>query len=243
MYSVYWGDVPQNFGDVLTANILKHYGYRYKHTNIPEQANFFSTGSIVRLAKNSVILGSGIIRDEENLDPNNVYEFVRGPLTRARVLACGGDCPEIYGDPALLLPRFCPPSPKKHAIGFVPHYSHRNKYTKQLAESNGWHYINLVNDDPLVPAKEISSCEKILSTSLHGIIGAHAYGIPAAHVTASKLKKLHGDGSKFADYYASVGLVHKKYNWEEPEFTVGNLPDLDKIETIFREYADVYIPA
>jgi pyruvyltransferase len=237
MKTFYWGDVPQNFGDVLTANILNHYGIEFKHTNNQYEGKYFATGSIIRLAKNgATILGSGCIRENEDLDRSNIYRFVRGPITRDRVLECGGECPEIYGDPALLLPRFCPPSEKQHKVGFIPHYSHRNKYTKQLAKTNGWYYIDLVDDDPLVPARKISSCETVMSTSLHGIIAAHAYGIPAAHVTTSNTCQLWGDGTKFLDYYASVGLTHKLYGTDNPRFEVGNLPDLDIIEGIFKEY-------
>jgi len=118
----------------------------------------------------------------------------------------------------------------------VVDYSHRNQHTKALAKSNGWHYIDLVDDDPLNPAREISSCETIMSTSLHGIIGAHAYGIPAAHVTTSNTCNLWGDGTKFLDYYASVGLIHKLYGTDNARFEVGQLPDLDIIEGIFKEY-------
>lgn len=231
----YWGDVPQNFGDVLTANILKYYGIEYKHTNKFDEANYFATGSIARLAKNSTILGSGIIRKNEKLSSTNSYKFVRGKLTRQRVIECGGTCPEIYGDPALLLPRFAPPSEKKHKIGFVPHYSHKNSKIKKMAENNGWHYIDLVNKNPLVPAKEISSCERIMSTSLHGIIASHAYGIPACHVRISGTRKLHGDGVKFLDYYSSIDLEHVIYDVNKPNFQIGKLPNLDIIENFFKD--------
>lgn len=244
MKTFYWGvhrdrgngKLIYNFGDILTAEILKHYGIKYKHTTNHRKATHFGIGSIVRLARNSTVLGSGIIRANEKLDFRNKYRFVRGPLTRKRVLQCGGTCPEIYGDPALLLPRFYPPVAKKHKIGFVPHYSHGIDRIKELAVQNNWHFINLNNINPLIPAQEISSCEKIISTSLHGIIAAHAYDIPAAHVTVSDTCDLLGDGSKFKDYYASVGLEHKLNDVGNPDYLVGKLPDLDIIEGIFKEY-------
>lgn len=236
-YVVYWGDVPYNFGDVLTANILSHYGYKYSHTNVHERANFFATGSIARLAKNSIVLGSGIIRQGEELDPRNTWEFVRGPLTRNRVLECGGACPEIYGDPALLLPKFCPPVEKKHEIGFVPHYQHQKMSTRMMASNNDWHWIDVVNKDPLVVAKEISSCKNIVASSLHGLIAAQAYDIPFCHLEVEG--KLHGDGSKFKDFYGSVGLEHNTYNQNNLSFTLGKTPDLNPIEAIFRKYANV----
>lgn len=231
MNTVYWGDVPNNFGDVLTGPLLKHYGVPFIHTNNHEMGNMFVIGSIARLAKRATVLGSGIIRKTEQLDPNNTYYFVRGPLTRQRVLDCGGECPEIYGDAALLLPRFCPPVEKKHKIGFVPHYENQDISTMNMARAEGWHFIDVVNNNPLRVAKEISSCDKIVATSLHGIIAAHAYGIPAKHIT--KGKKLHGDGSKFKDYYASVGLD------DDGEFRVPHIDqdNLDLIESMIKRLA------
>lgn len=230
MKTFYWGDVPQNFGDVLTANILKHYGIEYQHTNKQKEANYFSTGSIVRLAKNATVLGSGIIRQGEDLDPNNTYRFVRGPLTRKRILECGGSCPEIYGDPALLLPRFCSSSEKKYKVGLIPHYQDYKRVKEQYKD---YHVINVVNNNPLEVAKEISSCEKIISSSLHGIISAHAYDIPAARVIFSKL---HGDGSKFEDYCASVDISAQASTVINPIYNIGNKINLDIIEGIFKEY-------
>jgi hypothetical protein len=50
-----------------------------------------------------------------------------------------------------------------------------------------------------------------VSSSLHGIIIAHSYGIPAAWIAISEI---HGSGVsadfKFLDYYSSVGLSERE---------------------------------
>ncbi|WP_156383835.1 hypothetical protein [Methylobacterium sp. Leaf456] len=49
----------------------------------------------------------------------------------------------------------------------------------------------------------VLSCRRILSSSLHGLILAHAYGIPATWLKISDRPL--GDDFKFRDYWASIG--------------------------------------
>ena len=51
---------------------------------------------------------------------------------------------------------------------------------------------------------DILSCENILSSSLHGLILAEAYGIPTCRVVFSE--KILGGDFKFYDYYSGVGI-------------------------------------
>lgn len=50
---------------------------------------------------------------------------------------------------------------------------------------------------------ELTSCRYVLSTSLHGIILSHAYGIPALWI---KKGYIDTDGFKFHDYFSSVDI-------------------------------------
>ncbi|MGR4383081.1 polysaccharide pyruvyl transferase family protein [Escherichia coli] len=54
---------------------------------------------------------------------------------------------------------------------------------------------------------QMLSCEQIISTSLHGVIVGHAYGIPTIWI---KHNDIDTDGFKFKDYFDSVGI--KLYN-------------------------------
>ena len=235
MKKFYWGDQPKNFGDVLTGELLDFLGVKYTHTNIHSEAEYFCIGSIARLAPfGSKVYGSGIIRQGENLNPLADWKFVRGPLTRQRVIECGGECPEIYCDPALLLPMFCDESEKKYEVGLIPHYEHMLSLGSRRDQ---YKIIDVVNDNPLEVAREITKCKKVISSSLHGIICAHAYGIPAAYIVTGK--KLHGDGSKFIDYFASVGLELQLSTIENPIYTLPNkLPNVEPILEILGELND-----
>lgn len=249
MYTAYWGDTfgpnfdelsgkPRpNFGDILNGPLLDHYGVKYNHSRNHEDSNLFVIGSVARLAqKGSVVCGSGSIRfgerpSEERENYEGVdWRAVRGPLTRQEVIKFGGECPKIYGDPALLLPRFVPEEQKQYNVGVTLHYYHRSEGMKEWLQGSGYHYIDILNFDPIAVAKEISKCERIISTSLHGIIAAHAYGIPAAHVKWDKIPKLHGDNLKFKDHYAAMNLEHKCNYMDDLIFEAGTLPDIDALE-------------
>ena len=236
MYNVWWLKKDRNFGDLLTPYILDYFNIEYKYTDT-DDADIICIGSVARRAQNNtIVLGSGMIDSrKEKLNPNADWRFVRGPYTRQRVLDCGGTCPEIYGDAAMLLPLVCPAEEKKYDVGIVPHfvdYDYVNEsYHKLDPYFNPSHtIINVINDDPLIVAKQISQCKKIISSSLHGIIAAHAYGIPAAWVKFSN--KIKGDDIKFKDHYAALGLTATVSTIDNPVFTTGRL-DLDPIIDIF----------
>jgi len=219
MYNAWWLTKDKNFGDLLTPYILDYFNIDYTPTKI-EDAQLLCIGSIARHAKDgTIVLGSGMINGrKEKLNPNADWRFVRGPYTRQRVLDCGGSCPEIYGDAAMLLPLLCPAEEKKYDVGIVPHFVDYD-YVKEYYPN--YKIINVINDDPLEVAKEISQCKKIISSSLHGIIAAHAYGIPAAWVEFSD--KIKGDKIKFKDHYAALGLIATISTVDHPVFTVGQL--------------------
>lgn len=200
MYNLWWMKQDNNFGDLLSPYIFDYYNIKYKFTD-KDTADTLCVGSIARLANdNALILGSGTANRKYKLNPNAKYKFVRGPLTREYVIRDGGACPDIYGDPALLLPKFCEESNKEYKVGIIPHFVDYKFAKEKFPEYN---IINVVNENPLQVAKEITKCEKIISSSLHGIIAAHAYGIPAAWIKLSK--KVKGDDTKFYDYFKSVG--------------------------------------
>lgn len=122
---------------------------------------------------------------------------VRGPKTRSII---EGDVPEIYGDPGLLLPQFIPPaSTKRYEVGVIPHMVEKDV---MVPVSPNVLRIDITAGVRKV-VEQITSCKVIVSSCLHGIITAEAYGIPTAWVRMSD--KIRAGVFKFNDYYLATG--------------------------------------
>ena len=102
--AVWWptSPTPGNLGDILTPVLLRHFGIRAEWTD-QGSAELLCVGSIIRFAKpGQRILGSGAMWAKDAPDPRAEYLAVRGPRTMEIVLKAGGECPPVFGDPALL---------------------------------------------------------------------------------------------------------------------------------------------
>jgi len=203
----------ENYGDILSKYIVeKVSGKNVRFFNAPKNKKkifkkkyLMAIGSILSYAqRNAVVWGSGIISKEDHF-AKATFCAVRGPLSRKRILEQGYTCPEVYGDPALLLPDFYSSEvEKKYQYGFIPHYVDYKIVESYYKGKEELTIINLLNDDWSFTTDSILECEYIISSSLHGVIVAHAYGIPAIWVQFSD--RLAGDNVKFADYFLSVGI-------------------------------------
>jgi len=201
----YWNGV-HNFGDLITLYYLQkfcnrnNYNVHFKNDNKPK---IISCGSIMRLCnKHTIVYGSGIRNIDQNIE-KGVIKFVRGPLTRKRLLNIGCYCPPEYGDPGLLLPLvYNPIIYKKYTLGIVPHYIQYKKVYNLYKNDDHILIINLINKNIEHVIDAILSCEKIISSSLHGLICADAYNIPNKWVQYDT--NIKGDNTKYYDYFQSV---------------------------------------
>ena len=202
---LFWYDSP-NWGDALNPYLLKCLSGRNAVLVERTFANrFFAIGSILSAAnRHSEIWGSGFIKEGDSLTeaPRKIHA-VRGPLTRIALLEMGVPCPEIYGDPALLLPRFYNPQVKKeHKEGVIPHYTEKDHPWVNALRSQGVFVIDVESGiEEFV--QQVKSCHTILSSSLHGLICADAYGIPNVWIKISD--RVIGGDFKFRDYRLSIG--------------------------------------
>jgi pyruvyltransferase len=207
---MYWWREQLNFGDVLAPVIVAAICGREPVWQ-RQPPRLLAIGSILQRARpGDTIWGSGVhdLRLNQPWSPVGVtFLAVRGPLTRRYILDCGGTCPPVYGDPASLLPKFHPlPVEPTRELALMPHLV--DAAGRKFARQQGLPCIEPSWPWPRVVA-EIVACRLLLSSSLHGVIVAEAYGVPAIWVahTASP--------EKFHDYYQTTGRRHgEPIPWE-----------------------------
>jgi len=235
----YWSEIKfifrekENYGDLLSKYLVeKISGKPVKFVQPKKQpwykrnkTNFLAIGSILHHAdKNSIVWGSGIIDHEQKIAKAD-FRAVRGPQTRDFLLKLGYECPEVYGDPALLLPKYYNPQvEKKYKIGIVPHYHDYKKAVELFQDKPEVKVIDLLTLDVEETTREILSCENIISSSLHGLIVAQAYKIPGLWVEFSD--KIFGNGIKYQDYFESLNIPFYKADFIEHGKTAEELLQL-----------------
>lgn len=165
-------------------------------------------------------------------DSRFIVSATRGPVSE-RILTGTEGSVGVYGDPVWLLPRFYRPTiAKKWKLGVIVHLSELadrateahvrpelTRYQVPDALRDEVHLINTVGPirvgaigDKL---DEILACERIVSTSLHGLVFAESYGVPCLHLAQGSVHKgLHerdlGTGCtldlRVVDLYRGLGL-------------------------------------
>lgn len=108
------------------------------------------------------------------------------------------------GDPAILMPLLYKTKIEKyHKIGVI---SHLNDKEFVLDSFSQYHIIDVVTDNVTAFMDDICSCEYIITTSLHGMILSHTYGVPALWMRKNWIGS---DGFKFRDYFSSVSMDYQ----------------------------------
>ena len=204
-----------NWGDDMSIKIcsfinssIRYIPKRYTW-NVFHKKDILCVGSIITwmTSSDSIIWGSGVVYPDVKLSekPAKVLA-VRGPLTRQYLIAQGVYCPEIYGDPALLFPKFyIPKVVKRYKVGIIPHFRDRNHHlVNQIMANDSALLIDVTNVKPWHKfIDDICCCDYIISSSLHGIIISDAYHVPNLWVEFDQ-----GESKRFAfrDYYQSIKI-------------------------------------
>jgi pyruvyltransferase len=181
-------------------------GKSARYTVVGYCDRYVAIGSILGTANSrTTVWGSGFIIEGETVqEPPKAIHAVRGPLTRAALLKAGINCPEVYGDPALLLPRFFNPDVgKQFQIGIIPHFLDKSHPWIQKHQNNPDVLIIDVQGNIWEFVRAVKSCQVVLSSSLHGLICADAYGVSNVWIQLSD--RVIGGNFKFYDYRLSIG--------------------------------------
>lgn len=224
-----------NFGDLLAKYIVEELsGLKVDKYTFDNRYHLCAIGSVLNrkeICSNAVVWGSGFLayqswlkikltKIREMFRNNNGKPYflaVRGKKTRDILVSAGYNCPEIYGDPALLMPRIYECKNKKiYSVGIVLHNKHKSlEYMFKNIEGVKFIDINRKYDDITGFVDDISSCEKILSSSLHGVIIANCYRIPCARLIiegAPLTKNVERDNFKFDDYVSGLNANRVEVN-------------------------------
>lgn len=231
LYLYWWKDIP-NVGDLASFYLIKHLSsdaIQWKNPQItfwrefkltikkllkkrkfyipnlrayvyPWQKCIFGIGSMIEFANDRTIIWGSGFRENRGQYKCNCVKAVRGKLSQRKLR-------EQYniaiGDPALLLPLVYTPLNKSKGQGLkiVPHYADY-AYIYEKYHSR-YDIIDVRTGDVESFINQIVSSKYILSTSLHGLIISHAYGIPALWI---KHGYIYSSDFKFYDYFSSVNI-------------------------------------
>lgn len=162
-------------------------------------------GSIVdHLDNNAIVWGCGC-RHEGTKCPNKaIYYLVRGNLTVDVLKSCGIDVSNVLiGDPGLLMPLIYTPKVYKNRknIVVIPHYNDYDEIYIKYKDIYTVLDVRTTNIELFID--NVASADFIISSSLHGLIFANAYGIPAVWF---KHNYINSSDFKFYDYLSSIGI-------------------------------------
>lgn len=206
------GIIRDNWGDKLNPELIRGLAKApVAHIDSllgwDDRPTVMVIGSCLNKATPSTMVwGTGFLRHDNTLArPPLSICAVRGPKTRQKLAELGMSCPPVFGDPALLYPLlYAPKRERKFKYGIIHHIREIDVVNRvRVAGEDSTLYIDIRGDLRAV-VDQINACQVIISSSLHGIICAHAYGIEAHWMRPSDLPM--GDGFKFHDYFESVGF-------------------------------------
>ncbi len=238
------GCITSNWGDNLNNELIrlitgnKPSIVNNNFINPEKETIYMVIGSVLGwMDEQTEVWGSGFISNSNFITttpkPKKIYA-VRGKLTRDILINKGIKCPKVFGDPALLMPRFYKPRmDKKYDLAIIPHHIDRELIPVLKKQFKKAHFIDITGDIYQV-IDEICASERVMSSALHGLICSDAYGIPNIWMQLSQ--KVLGKGFKFRDYFSSVNredITPLPVSAETKMITVGqkfqlyNKPEID----------------
>lgn len=191
-----------NFGDLLGPVVVEGL---VRNAGLDPQAGdgrLLSVGSVLHFARNGdVIWGTGLngkIKPSRHDFMRLDVRAVRGPITRDFLVSRSIKVPQIYGDPALLLPEIMP-----ELHGWVGEPTRDVAVVPNFNDYPDWRHSRGVLN-PRGPLREcletIARSRLVVGSSLHAIVVAESLGIPARAIRSQVEQE-----TKYADYYLGTG--------------------------------------
>lgn len=246
--ALYYFSKRPNFGDELNLYIIQRLlNINVKKADSAKNAQLLAIGSILGTLVSSrqkidylyrppvKIWGSGFIED-----PKGKYWLrrkiepvaIRGFISKKKLEQLSGkkynNIP--LGDPGLLCSLLIEQGTivKKHKVGVLLHYADKNNEAIKNIKLDNYKLID-VCDNPIKVLRQISECEVILSSAMHGLITADSLNIPNQWIRLSD--KLTGQNYKFEDYYS----VYNKTSVQPIDLRTSAITDLE-VEQIKQNY-------
>ncbi len=204
---------PGNMGDWLSPYIInKLTGFPVCYKNA-KASKIVSLGSIGKFIQDHhIVWGTGISSQETDLNAKAKYLAVRGPYTAEAIKKSGGNAPDIFGDPGILLRNIYEPkliNGLNFKYGIVRHFIHQDcdiQISEDVLDIN----IMLSSSNDIENFINILySLKAVVTTSLHVNIICQAYKIPCRLINLkNQIQGVHGDGIKYRDFYEGVGLKY-----------------------------------
>ncbi|WP_444665043.1 polysaccharide pyruvyl transferase family protein [Cellulomonas sp. CW35] len=202
-----------NFGDLLgpivVELVLESIAPGTRLERAPER-RVLSVGSVMHFARpRDVVWGTGINGKVSNASVHGERELdvraVRGPLSAAYLSARGIEVPDVYGDPAMLLPTLMPElwqwaRRRVTDVLVAPNLNDLGSEAAWPVDPEAGQRLLVPTDPVRSVLRTIAQSRFVVGSSLHAVILADALGIPARFVASANESVF-----KYRDYLAGTG--------------------------------------
>ena len=222
----------RNFGDELSPLFVSLLTSQHVSWSNVSECDLISLGSIFEGTSKRLIhrklrmntrpihvWGTGFI-DSNPINHKkylNNYKFhaVRGSLSKNKL-----ELKDVtLGDPGLLSKHLISPQKKRISTLLVPHVAHReHKVVEHLKKTIKNCSVADLTQDPIEILKLISSADRVISSSLHGLICADSLGIK--NIRLNLEGGLKGGDYKFNDYNSAIQRPNFEIKGREVESSI-----------------------
>lgn len=205
----------KNFGDILGPYIVEKLTTHNVEFAKAGDSDAVIVGSIMEHLPrnyNGIVAGIGAARNSTRRDLRQAKVLaLRGELTKHHIRTVDRNI--LLADPGLIAPNVVDVSnvDKKHDIGVILHYADRN-----FKPEAHHHVIDITSGIENV-ITEAAKCERIITSSLHGLILADSLGIKRKWVLYDRVQ---GGGFKFRDYGTSIKQNIMPNVWLKANFNI-----------------------